>query len=155
VKNGGPGETGLGTVIDVADHEITDMDFVNLDLSNLWAPGISSAQLTIESLQTGEGFKLCQGNLVGSMGTMNCTTGFEMGTTLNDTITISWGASNNMFGIQGFSSTGVSGPDALVQGITFDPPPVPEPASLLLFGSGIDALAVRKRSRNSKPITMA
>jgi hypothetical protein len=91
VKNGGPGETGLGTVIDVADHEITDMDFVNLDLSNLWAPGISSAQLTIESLQTGEGFKLCQGNLVGSMGTMNCTTGFEMGTTLNDTITISWG----------------------------------------------------------------
>jgi hypothetical protein len=62
VKNGGLGETGLGTVIDVADHEITDMDFVNLDLSNLWAHGISSAQLTIESLQTGEGFKLCQGN---------------------------------------------------------------------------------------------
>jgi hypothetical protein len=152
VKQSVSGENGLGTVIDTADHEITDMDFVNLDFSNLWAHGISSAQLTIESLQTGEGFKLCQGNLLGSMGTMNCTTGFETGTTLTDILTISWGATNNMFGIQGFSSTGVSGPDALVQGITFNPPPVPEPASLLLFGSGVVALAVKKRRRNIKQI---
>jgi hypothetical protein len=68
VKQGGAGETGLGTVIDVADHEITDMDFVNLDFSNLWAHGISTALITIESLQTGEDFKICQGNTLGSSG---------------------------------------------------------------------------------------
>ena len=149
VKNGGPGETSLGTVIDVADHVITGMDFVNLDLSNLWAHGISSAQLTIESLQTGEEYKLCQGNVLGAMGG-SCTFGTQTLNTDDTTVSISWGASNNMFGIQGFDAP-ASGADVLVQRITFDTPPsVPEPASLLLFGSGIAALAVRKRLRGNK-----
>jgi hypothetical protein len=149
----GSGETGLGTIIDTADHEITDMDFVNLDFSNLWMQGVSSAMLTVESLQAGEAFSLCQGNVLGTMG-VSCMAPQGAGS-LIDTIPISWGANNNMFGIQGISTTGVSGPDVLVQGITFNtplpsPPPVPEPASLLLFGSGIVALAVRKRRRNNK-----
>lgn len=149
VKQGGAGETGLGTVIDTADHEITDMDFVNLDFSNLWANGISSAQLTIESLQTGEDYKLCQslGNVLGTMGLENCVIGTQTGLTSDKTLTISWGATDNMFGLQGY---GVAGADVLVQGITFNtplppPPPVPEPASLLLFGSGLVALAVKRK----------
>jgi hypothetical protein len=151
VKKAGAGETGLGTIIDPADHEITADDFVNLDFSNLWANGISSAQLTIESLQTSESFKLCQGSAVGAMGG-SCITGGAG--SLIDTITISWGATNNIFGIQGY---GVAGADVLVDGITFNtptppPPSVPEPASLLLFGSGIVALAVKKRRRNIKQI---
>lgn len=151
VKNGGAGETGLGTIIDTADHEITADDFVNLDVSNLWANGISSAQLTIESLQTGEDFKLCQGNVLGALGG-SCVTGGQIGNTADNTVNISWGASNTMFGIQGY---GISGADVLVDGMTFNtptppPPPVPEPASLLLFGSGMVALAVNKRRCNNK-----
>jgi hypothetical protein len=154
VKQGGTDETGLGTVIDTADHEITDLDFVNLDLSDLWIHGISSAQLTIESLQSGEGYKIWQGNTLGVLNPIFTTGGAGTGT---DTIAISWGANNNIFGIQGISTSGVSGPDVLVQGITFNtplppPPSVPEPASLLLFGSGIVALAVKKRRRNIKQI---
>jgi PEP-CTERM motif len=118
--------------------------------------GITSAMLTIESLQPGEAFILCQGNALGSMGT--CTLPQGSGS-LTDTIPISWGASTDMFAIQGAQQPGftppVVGPDVLIQGITFTPPPVPEPASLLLFGSGLVALAVRKRSRNNKPITTA
>jgi hypothetical protein len=160
VKNSGPGsnENGLGTIIDTADHEITDMDFVNLDFSGLWAHGISSAMLTIESLQAGEAFILCQGNALGSMGG-SCMP-VQGGGSLTDIIPISWGATNNMFGIRGIQQPGftppVSGPDVLVQGITFNTPPaVPEPASLLLFGSGIVALALKKSRRDRKPIAVA
>jgi PEP-CTERM motif len=146
IKNGGSGETGLGTMIDPDDHEITADDFVNIDVSNLWANGISSAQLTIESLQAGEDFKLCQGSVLGSMGG-NCVTGGQIGNTADTTVNISWGASNTMFGIQGY---GISGADVLVDGIAFNapippPPPVPEPTSLLLFGSGLVALAVKRK----------
>jgi hypothetical protein len=152
VKQGGAGETGLGTIIDAADHEITDMDFVNLDFSNLWAHGISSALITIESLQTGEDYKLCQGNTLGTIGG-SCVYGTQTGSTADITFGISWGATNNMFGIQGYDAPSV-GADVLVQGITFNTPPpvppVPEPASLLLFGSGMIALAVKKMRRGSK-----
>jgi hypothetical protein len=146
IKNGGAGETGLGTVIDPDDHEITADDFVSIDVSNLWMNGISSAQLTIESLQTGEDFKLCQGSVLGVMGG-NCLTGGQIGNTADDTVNISWGASSTMFGIQEY---GISGADVLVDGITFNtpippPPPVPEPVSLLLFGSGLVALAVKRK----------
>jgi PEP-CTERM motif len=150
VKQGGAGETGLGTVVDLADHEITDMDFVNLDFSNLWAHGISSAQITIESLQTGEDFKICQGNTLGSLGVVaSCVTGAQIGTTVDNTVTLTWGASNNMFGIQGYTTSGVSGPDVLVQGITFTSP-TPEPASVLLFGTGLASFIVKGRRRKAK-----
>jgi PEP-CTERM motif len=158
VKQGGAGETGLGTIIDTADHEITDMDFVNLDFSNLLAHGISSAVLTIESLQAGEEYKLCQGNLVGTIGG-GCIFGAQSGSTADNTVTVSWTSATDIIGLQGYTTpgSGVIGPDVLVQGMTFTiptppPPPVPEPASLLLFGSGMVALAVKKMRRSDKQI---
>ena len=159
VKNSAtPGETGLGTIIDTADHEITDKDFVNLDLSNLLAHGITSAQLTIESLQASENFSLCQGAAVGVFGTLNCQSGG--GGSLIKTVTITFNSTNDILSIQGIQQPGspiVLGPDVLVQGLTFTTPSqTPEPASMLLFGTGIASIILkrRRRSGNKQPATV-
>lgn len=148
-KTASPGETGLGTMIDAADHEITDKVFVSLDFSDLWARHIGYAQLTISSLQDGEDFELCQGNAQGSMGVLtSCITASGVGNTFGRTIPISWGASNKIFGIRGH---GDEGADVLLQGITFaTPSPTPEPTSMLLFGTGIATVIVKGRRHNDK-----
>ena len=150
VKSSGPGETGLGTIIDTADHEITADDFVNFDFSNLLANHITSAQITIESLQQNEFYTICQGGTVGLIGiSKTCKSGTEVGNTLDHTISISWTSSaDDIFGIQGY---GVGGGDVLVQGITFTTPsPTPEPASLLLFGTGIASFLLKGKRRSAK-----
>jgi hypothetical protein len=54
-KNLGPGEMGVGlALIDTADHEIETTDFVQLDVSDLINHGITSLNLTLSSIQTGE-----------------------------------------------------------------------------------------------------
>lgn len=149
VKSLGTGEKGLGTVIDVHDHEITAVDYVNFDLSNLFANGITTGQLTIESLQTGENFSLCQGAVVGAFGTTNCQSGGAGSPNATKTITITWGANTDILGIQG---SGVAGADVLVDGLTIQSP-APEPASVLLFGTGIASFIVKGRHRKDKKQT--
>jgi hypothetical protein len=141
VKISGPEEMGLGSMMDAKDHEITGDDFVNLDLSNLWSHGISSAQLILGSLQTGELYKVCQGHFVGSLGGECVTAGSGTGT---ENINITWGAANNIFGIQ---ATGDGGADLLIGGMTYQAPPAPtpEPASLPLLGTGVAVLVAKKR----------
>jgi PEP-CTERM motif len=146
VKISGEGEMGLGSMMDRKDHEITGDDFVNLDLSNLWSHGISSAQLILGSLQTGELYKVCRGDFVGSLGGKCVTGGSGTGT---DKLDITWGAADHIFGIQ---ATGDGGADLLIGGMMYQtpPPPTPEPTSLLLFGTGMAVLMAKKRYWNPK-----
>jgi hypothetical protein len=114
VKISGPGEMGLGSMLDAKDHEITGDDFVNLDLSNLWSHGISSAQLILGSLQTGELYKVCQGHFVGSLGGECVTAGSGTGT---ENINITWGAA-----IISSESKRLGTADLLIGGMTYQAP---------------------------------
>jgi hypothetical protein len=65
------------------------------------------------------------------------------------TIPISWDQYTDVFGIQG---TGVAGADVFVEGLTV-PSPTPEPASFLLFGTGIASIVVKAKRRSAKQET--
>jgi hypothetical protein len=145
VKQGGAGEIGLGTVIDTADHEITNQDYVNLDLSNLVANGIFSGTLTLESLQAGEAFEICSGSSTSTFGTA-CSgpLGTGAGTFVAN---ISWtGSSDDILSITGVNNN-VAGADVLIGSLTT---PTPEPATLTLLGLGMFGLAGARRKAAKK-----
>ena len=142
IKSLGRDETGLGTAIDSADHEITSNDFVNLDLSKLVAQGFLSGAITIESLQAGEGYTLCQGPAVGVLAA-SClpTHGTGAGTIR---VPITWTASTDAIGLIGFDNPTL-GADILVEGLTVGSPN-PEPATLTLLGLGMFGFAAVRRT---------
>jgi hypothetical protein len=135
IKNLGADETGLGTIIDSADHEITPDDFVNLDLSGLVAQGIFSGVIQLQSLQVGEGYTLCQGSAIGVIGA-SCLSTHGTGTgTIS--VPLTWTASTDVIGIMGFDDPTL-GADVLVSSLKV---PTPEPATLTLLGMGLCSLA--------------
>jgi hypothetical protein len=78
-KNSGPGETGLGTTIDTADHEILTTDFIQLTLPT--TPPSNFSLVLLASVQTGEQalvyFTIAPGTLAGAtlIGTINDSDG--------------------------------------------------------------------------------
>ena len=54
------GESGLGITLDPqGNHEISNLDYVSLNTSDLIAHGATSADLMINSVQAGEQFQIC------------------------------------------------------------------------------------------------
>jgi hypothetical protein len=142
-----PGEeTGLGLAKNPPDHEITSADLVNIDLSKI-GETLASANLTIESIQAGEGFRACLGKTVGQLGSVDCVNGLNPpGGTAQDVLFSSAAdlAANPIIGI-----TALSGDVLIASGLDVAVVGVPEPGSIALFGSALVGLMLVHRRKSA------
>ncbi len=68
-KNNGGDQNGLG-FNGVSGNEIDTSHFIQIDLANVIAKGAQNAQLVINSVQSGGGYKIYGSNTLGSLGTL-------------------------------------------------------------------------------------
>ena len=134
VKQEGSGETGLGIAAEV-DHEINPYYVIDLNMTDLTNHGITSGLLKLESVQSGESYKVCEGHVPGSVGTVDCQTGSGG---LIDSIPIDWTSTNYLIGI-----TSPTGNVLIASSIVV----TPEPATIALFGAGVAGLGLIRRPR--------
>lgn len=136
VKTSGGDESGLGINYE-NDHEIDTSQFIQLNLSNLANLGITSGDLSIGSVQSGEGYAIYDSNKVGSLGSLQLT-----GTLDETPFSISWSATDPIIGVTAYVPKGGNyDADVLLMSLSTHNDPTPEPASLALMGTGLLALA--------------
>lgn len=140
VKTSGGDESGLG-ISNENDHEIDTAQFIQLDLTNLANAGITSGDLSIGSVQSGEGYGIYTSSKLGSLGVL------ELNGTLDETpFSISWSAADPLVGVTAYvPRNGNSAADILLMSLSTPNDPTPEPASLALMGTGLLGLAFAYR----------
>ena len=143
VKAAGTGEDGLGITSDPkSHHEISSSSVVVLDLANL---SFFSGDLTIESVQTGEGARICSeasnSGKVGGLPASMCTTITGTGP-LSVVVPITWSKADPYISIIGTQG------DVLVDSL--GPLAVPEPGTIALLGSGLLGFAALRRRLKSR-----
>lgn len=151
-KNAGAGETGLGLVTNgnTLDNEINQSHFIELNFTNILAAGDTPLTITIGSVQgssgscttsTCEGFVVAQGGTAGSFGTVvNSESGLgSPGGSGNVTETLTVTNANPYIDLSGFPADSSGDHNVLLVEVDATSP-VPEPSSLILFGSGLSGL---------------
>lgn len=139
-KNDGGDENGLGLNID-PDHEIGVSNFVQLDMSQVWATNPTSLTMSIGSVQAGEGWSLYTSNVLGSLGTLlfsgttNAPNTFPVFPIPNGYQYLSVTASHNNVLLSTLDTKGVG---------------VPEPTTMLILGSSLAMAAMRKRQKKAQ-----
>lgn len=140
VKTSGGDESGLG-ISNEDDHEIDTSQFIQLNLSNLAGIGITSGDLSIGSVQHGEGYAIYDSSKVGSLGSLQLT-----GTLDETPFSISWSLADPIVGVTAYVPKGGNcDADVLLMSLSTPNDPTPEPASLALMGTGLLGLAFAYR----------
>ncbi len=140
-KADGGDENGLGLNID-PDHEIGVTNFVQLNMSNVWATHPTSLTMSIGSVQAGEGWSLYSSNVLGSLGTLlfsgttDSPNTFPISPIPNGNQYLSVTASSHNVLITTLSTKGQVG--------------VPEPTTMVILGSSLAMAAMRKRQRKTQ-----
>lgn len=144
-KNDGGDENGLGLTNDPAgQHEITGSNFIQLDLSTL--SGYNNFMFSMGSVQKPEQWQGCFSSTSGVFGSDGCVSGSDEG--VPHAITP---GGDTFFSIadNGCSSGNCEASNVLLSSFTADKTAVPEPASLLLLGTGLAFLGRRLKTRRS------
>ena len=136
-KMGGAGETGLGLTNDPT-HEIAAGQSITFDLSSLFSKNVTGLTLMLGSVQSGESASVCDANhMCITFGSSDDTKAVSILSLYADMLSHHSGQ---------LTISGVAG-DVLVDEIQATTSAVPEPSTLLLFGSGILMMAASLRRR--------
>lgn len=143
----GPDESGLGTAVDGPDHEITDDQFVQLDVTNLIADDYSSLTIYLGSLQQGEEGVISYGSVAGRL--TNPTLVTLTGTPVTQSYTVNFAAGKDYIDITGGgpNAGGEDSGDIVIESATATQGRhVPDGAATLsLVGGGFAGLAMLRR----------
>jgi hypothetical protein len=149
-KTGGTNENGLGLVHDESCSTCDEIDnghFVQLDLQNLFNQGYTLTLVLVQSVQSGEGFKIFGSNTLGTLGTTSLASGSGgVGSCSGNaacSVTVTDPGTYRFIGITATSA------DVLLSTLTATTPngPVPEPGTLLLMMSGLSGLWCFRRRK--------
>lgn len=132
-KNNGGDEVGVG-IAGQSDNEIGTNSFIQLDLAQFWASNPSNVSMSIGSVQSGESWRIFGSNTLGTLGTLkqSGTTDYPNSFILNSIL-----GSYRYLGVQSGSG------DVLIS--TLSGVSTPEPATLLILGSGLALASMCKR----------
>ncbi len=140
----GANETGLG-LDGETDHEIDTNHFVQLDLTNLnnHVPPYTVTLVIIQSLQSGEGFKIFGSNTAGSLGSNLLASGTGG---LTDTVTVTNSCGG---GPCTYLDITAASDNVLVDSLTATSTnaPTPEPGTLFMVMSGLGGLWCFRRRK--------
>jgi PEP-CTERM motif len=149
LKNGGTSpEQGLG-LSNTPDYEIGFQQYIQMNFSSLFISGLTEAQITIGSIQTGEGFVVGVSNNA-SFGTVVASN--DGG--LLRTVTFAVDSAHPLVNVSSDGSDTVGDHNVLISSVSASS--VPEPSTLLLLFSGLLGLAAltRKKEQLDSPSSL-
>jgi len=136
-------ETGLGLAKNPPDFEITSADLLTIDLSKI-GETLTSADITIESVQLGEGFTACLGTDPAKLGSTDCQTFTSPIGAAKD---VHFGSDINTDPV--ISVTATAGDVLLASGVDVAIASVPEPGSIALLGTALVGLMFVRRRQSA------